>query len=58
MLSTSGTHWQRPDDQLGAAVVVNGISPEHRDYLAAGGYGFIVGDGALNYGLERIGEVY
>jgi len=55
---STGARWQRPDDRLGAAVVVNGISPEHRAYLAAGGYGFIVGDGALNYGLERIGEVY
>ena len=55
---STGTRWQRPDDRLGAAVVVNGISPEHHAYLAAGGYGFIVGDGALNYGLESIGEVY
>ena len=55
---STGARWQRPDDRLGAAVVLNGISPEHRAYLAAGGYGFIVGDGALNYGLERIGEVY
>ena len=65
---STGARWQRPDDRLGAAVVMNGISPEHRAYLAAGGYGFIVGDGpgtgyvaysgALNYGLEQIGEVY
>ncbi|WP_210518134.1 carbohydrate porin [Hymenobacter terricola] len=55
---STGTRWQRPDDRLGVAVVVNGISTEHRAYLAAGGYGFIVGDGALNYGLEQIGEVY
>ena len=55
---STGARWQRPDDRLGAAVVLNGISPEHRAYLAAGGYGFIVGDGALNYGLERIAEVY
>ena len=55
---STGARWQRPDDRLGAAVVVNGISPEHRAYLAAGGYGFIIGDGALTYGLERISEVY
>ena len=55
---STGARWQRPDDRLGAAVVVNGISPEHRAYLAAGGRGFIIGDGGLNYGLERIGEVY
>ena len=55
---STGARWQRPDDRLGAAVVVNGISPEHRAYLAAGGRGFILGDGNLTYGLERIGEVY
>ncbi|MCI1188488.1 carbohydrate porin [Hymenobacter sp. DH14] len=55
---STGARWNRPDDRLGAAVVVNGISPEHQAYLAAGGYGFIIGDGRLNYGLEKIGEVY
>ncbi len=55
---STGDRWGRPDDRLGAAVVANGISAEHRAYLAAGGYGFIIGDGALNYGLEQIGEVY
>ncbi|WP_201977541.1 carbohydrate porin [Hymenobacter rubidus] len=57
-IASTGARWHRPDDRLGAAVVVNGLSPEHRAYLAAGGYGFIVGDGALNYGLEQIGELY
>jgi high affinity Mn2+ porin len=40
------------------AGVVNGLSPEHRRYLAAGGYGFIIGDGRLNYGPEEIIEAY
>ncbi|MDO7848753.1 carbohydrate porin [Hymenobacter sp. M29] len=57
-LVSTGARWHRPDDRLGAAVVANGISAEHRAYLAAGGYGFIIGDGALNYGLEQIAEVY
>ena len=57
-IASTGRRWARPDDRLGAAIVVNGISSGHRAYLAAGGYGFIVGDGALNYGLEQIGEVY
>ena len=43
---------------VGLAGVCNGLSPEHRDYLAAGGLGFIIGDGRLNYGLEKILEVY
>lgn len=45
-------------DELGAAVVVNGISGPHRRYLAAGGYGFMIGDGALSYALETVGELY
>ena len=55
---STGTRWRRPDDRLGAALALNGISPAHRAYLAAGGYGFIIGDGALSYGPEGIGEVY
>ena len=55
---STGARWHRPDDRLGIAVVANGISPEHQAYLAAGGYGFMIGDGQLNYGLEKIGEVY
>jgi high affinity Mn2+ porin len=53
-----GTSWSRKDDELGLAFVGNGISKEHKDYLAAGGYGFIIGDGQLNYSPELIAEVY
>jgi high affinity Mn2+ porin len=53
-----GTSWSRPEDRLGLAMVVNGLSNAHRDYLAAGGVGFIVGDGALRYGPEEILEAY
>jgi hypothetical protein len=54
----SGVHWSRTDDRLGAAVAINGLSEPHRDYLAAGGYGFLLGDGALNYGHEQTLEIY
>lgn len=57
-LNLRGNAWHRPDDQFGIAGVVNGLSNDHRDYLAAGGYGFIVGDGKLNYAPEEIIEVY
>jgi high affinity Mn2+ porin len=40
---------KRPDDILRVAVSVNGISKQHADYLRAGGYGFIIGDGLGNY---------
>jgi high affinity Mn2+ porin len=53
-----GTSWNRKDDELGLAFVGNGISKDHQDYLAAGGYGFIIGDGQLNYSPELIAEVY
>jgi high affinity Mn2+ porin len=57
-LSLKGTTWGRSADTLAAALLFNGLSPEHRAYLAAGGYGFIVGDGRLNYGTENIFETY
>jgi high affinity Mn2+ porin len=54
----NGAAWSRKKDELGAAVVVNGISGPHRNYLKAGGYGFIIGDGNLDYGSENIFEAY
>lgn len=57
-ISFKGTGWKRPDDVFGAAIVVNGLSKEHEEYLASGGYGFLIGDGRLNYGLESIFETY
>jgi high affinity Mn2+ porin len=56
--SLKGTPWNRPGDVLGSAFVVNGLSPDHRNYLAAGGVGFIIGDGKLNYAPEQIWETY
>ena len=53
-----GKRWKRPKDTVGFAGVINGVSLDHREYLAAGGYGFIVGDGHLNYATERILETY
>jgi len=57
-LSLKGTKWNRADDVVGIAGVVNAISADHRAFLKAGGYGFIIGDGALNYGHEAIAEAY
>ncbi|MGZ3434487.1 MAG: carbohydrate porin, partial [Isosphaeraceae bacterium] len=44
----------------GIAGFPNGEIPrDHRDYLAAGGYGFIIGDGKPpHYEPEAIGELY
>jgi high affinity Mn2+ porin len=57
-LSIKGSFWGRPDDTVGIGGVVNGLSAAHRDYLAAGGIGLIIGDGRLNYNPERIFETY
>jgi hypothetical protein len=53
-----GNPWHRVQDKVGAAFVANGLSGDHRRYLALGGQGFILGDGGLNYGLEKIFETY
>src|SRR5579864_2974943 len=53
-----GTSWGRPGEQIGVAGVVNGLSTEYRAFLAAGGLGDIIGDGALNYREEKILETY
>lgn len=53
----AGNHWGRGEDRLGLALAVNGLSPDC-DYLAAGGWGFMLGDGRLDYRTEQIFETY
>lgn len=57
-ISLNGNAWKRENDNAGIAVVVNALSHDHRNYLAQGGSGFILGDGKLNYGPETITELY
>jgi hypothetical protein len=54
----SGKRWGRKFDRAGFAFVSNGISRDHQEYLALGGVGFLLGDGALSYGRENILEGY
>ena len=35
--SIKGNVWSRPEDRIGLAIVTNGLSQDHRDYIAAGG---------------------
>jgi high affinity Mn2+ porin len=56
--SILGTAWGRPADRIGLAGAINGISQDHRDYLAAGGLGILVGDGRLNYRPENVLETF
>src|SRR5579864_885351 len=53
-----GSSWGRPDDKIGVAGLIEGLSPEARAYFAAGGLGILIGDGALNYRPEKIIETY
>ncbi len=55
----NGKGWDRADDRIGFAAVVNGISRAHERYLDAGGIGVLVGDGKLPHpGAEMIAEAY
>jgi len=54
----AGASWKRPADKIGGAFAVNGLSEDHRQYLALGGLGFLLGDGRLTYGREQIVETY
>lgn len=57
-VSLKGTQWGRPDDVIGIGEVINALSADHRDFIAAGGLGVLIGDGQLNYQRERILESY
>jgi high affinity Mn2+ porin len=57
-LAAGGAIWHRTHDRAGVALVTNAIAKDHQLYLALGGLGFLLGDGALNYGRENIVETY
>ncbi len=57
-VQAKGNSWGRAQDTLGLAYAQNGLSGSHRTFLAAGGNGFFVGDGQLNYRPESIVEGY
>jgi high affinity Mn2+ porin len=57
-VSGDGARWGRKYDRLGVVFVSNGISRDHREYLALGGLGFLLGDEHLNYGREDIVEAF
>jgi len=57
-LGVLGPAWHRRFDRAGVAFISNGIAKDHQIYLADGGLGFLLGDGALTYGRETILESY
>jgi high affinity Mn2+ porin len=54
----TGQGWHRTADNIGIALLSNGLSSGHRNFLNNGGYGFMIGDGRLNYGRENIAELF
>lgn len=57
-LQVSGAHWGRSADRFAIAGLQHGIVDVHQRYLAAGGVGFLLGDGTLTYGPEQVVETY
>src|SRR5580700_5250937 len=57
-LSVKATRWHRKFDVVGTALTAGGLSAVHREYLAAGGLDFLIGDGRLNYAPEYVWESY
>jgi high affinity Mn2+ porin len=57
-VSVKGSRWGRADDTVGFGAALDAISASHRDFLAAGGLGLLIGDGRLNYREEKILEAY
>ena len=56
--SINGALWSREQDTLGVATMRNALSDVYRQYLAAGGLGYFIGDGKINYADEQIIEIY
>lgn len=56
--SIKGRAWGRPNDTVGIAAAFNGLSRDHKDFIAAGGLGILIGDGRLNYRQETVLESY
>jgi high affinity Mn2+ porin len=57
-IQLDGDLWKRKDEKIAIAYINNNLSTSHRQYLEKGGYGFLIGDGKLNYGAEQIIEAY
>jgi high affinity Mn2+ porin len=57
-ISLKGARWKRVEDVAASELTVSGLSSVHAQYLARGGYDFLIGDGALRYGTENVWESY
>jgi high affinity Mn2+ porin len=57
-VSLKGTRWKRKEDVIATSFTAGGLSSVHREYLAAGGTDFLIGDGQLDYAPEYVWESY
>jgi high affinity Mn2+ porin len=58
-VTIGAARWGSVQDSVALGLAINGISPQRRQYLAAGGLGVLVGDGQLIHaGNEQIAEAY
>jgi high affinity Mn2+ porin len=57
-ISLQGAAWGRALDVVGLAGNIGGLLSGQRRFLEAGGLGFIIGDGRLNYQPETAVELY
>ena len=57
-LLVQGKRWARAQDSVGLAWGHNALSAERRDFLAAGGISFFLGDGRLSYRPETVLEAF
>jgi len=53
-----GRPWGRPSDLLGLGGTIGALSSEAQAYFAAGGLGILIGDGQLNYSMEKVLEAF
>ena len=57
-LQVSGSNWGQTGRPVRRGLRFERHKSSHQHYLAEGGIGIVVGDGALNYGLEQVIEAY
>ena len=58
-LSLKGTGWNRPNDTVGLAEMLGGLSHAQKRFFNDGGLGILIGDGKLpHYGSENVIEAY
>lgn len=58
-LSLKGTAWNRPNDAIGLAEMLDGLAHAQKEYFNDGGLGILIGDGKLpHYGPENVVEAY